>query len=79
MTGIDTSLCQKSVGKAAILSRMGEWISNPTDKNRLPGNPVAGLVGQVLIHPSHVCQIGESDQGRLGISLRMSISRFLKS
>jgi hypothetical protein len=27
---------------------------------------VAGLVGQVLIHPSHVCQIDANDQGLLG-------------
>jgi len=63
MTGIDTSLCQKSVGKTAILSRTGEWIWNQTDRNRLSGNPVAGFAGQVFVHPSHVCQIGASDQG----------------
>ena len=29
---------------------------------RKSGNPEAGLVGQVLVHPSHFCQIGGSDQ-----------------
>jgi hypothetical protein len=26
-------------------------------------NPGVGMSGQVLVHPSHICQIGESDQG----------------
>lgn len=36
---------------------------NPDRITPLPGNPGAGSVGQVLVHPSHICQIGESDQG----------------
>ena len=28
-----------------------------------PGNPVAGVPGQVFVHSSHVCQIGATDQG----------------
>jgi hypothetical protein len=28
-----------------------------------PGNPVAGVPGQVFVHSSQLCQIGESDQG----------------
>jgi hypothetical protein len=70
MKGIDTSLCEKSVGKTAILSRTGEWIWNPTDTNRLSGNPVAGFAGQVYVHPSHVCQIGASDQGQIAVAER---------
>jgi hypothetical protein len=63
MTGIDRRLCQKSVGKTAILSRFERMDLNPTKPSRCSGNPVTGLVGQVLIHPSHVCQIGTTDQG----------------
>jgi hypothetical protein len=36
---------------------------NATNRTQLPGNPAAGLTGQALVHPSHLCQIGESDQG----------------
>jgi len=34
-----------------------------TDWNLFPGNPVACFAGQILIHPSLICQIGASDQG----------------
>lgn len=35
--------------------------------NRLSGNPVAGFAGQVLVHPSHICQIGESNQWLIAV------------
>jgi hypothetical protein len=34
-----------------------------TNQSRNAGNPAAGVAGQVLIHPSYLCQIGASDQG----------------
>ncbi len=36
----------------------------PSRKKQHYGIPVAGLVGQFHVHPSYICQIGESDQGR---------------
>ena len=30
------------------------------------------MTGQVLVHPSHLCQIGESDQGRFDDAFRFS-------
>ncbi len=51
MTGFDMFLCQKSVGKTAILSQTEEWIWNQTDRNQLSGNTVARFAGQVFIHP----------------------------
>ena len=65
MTGIDSSLCQKSVGKTAILSRFGRMDLNPDPPEHR--NPVVGQLGLVLVHPSHVCQIGTTDQGLIVI------------
>ena len=31
------------------------------------------MSGQVLIHPSHICQIGESDQGLIVWPIRIDI------
>jgi hypothetical protein len=36
---------------------------NPDKITPPPGNPGGGMSGQVFVHPSHICQIGESDQG----------------
>jgi hypothetical protein len=38
-------------------------MGDTTSHSFLPGNPEVGSAGHDLIHPSHVCQIGESDQG----------------
>jgi hypothetical protein len=35
---------------------------NATSRTQLPGNPVAGVAVQVLVHPLYLCQIGKSDQ-----------------
>ena len=43
--------------------------NDATHRSRHPGNPVAGVAGQVFVHPSHLCQIGESDQGRIAARL----------
>jgi hypothetical protein len=46
-----------------ILSRIsGGFESRPN--HAVARNPGVGMSGQVLFHPSHICQIGESDQGR---------------
>jgi hypothetical protein len=48
----------------------------PTDRNRRPGDPVAGFAGQFLVHPSHLCQIGESDQGRIALQSSPAPNQF---
>jgi hypothetical protein len=30
-------------------------------------NPESRVSSKVLVHPSHICQIGESDQGHFGL------------
>jgi hypothetical protein len=50
-----------------------------TNRNQLPVNSVTGVAGQVLVHPSYLCQIGDADQGHFGLSFRSSIFRMLKS
>jgi hypothetical protein len=34
------------------------------------GNPEVGMSGQVLVHPSHICQIGGGDQDPIADSNR---------
>jgi len=36
---------------------------NPDKITPPPENPGVGISSQILVHPSHVCQIGGSDQG----------------
>ncbi len=36
---------------------------NPDRITPPPENPAVGMSGKVLVHPSHICQIGESNQG----------------
>ena len=54
-------ICQKSVrNRVLILSRISSGFESR--QNHAARNPGVGSVGQVLVHPSHICQIGESDQ-----------------
>jgi hypothetical protein len=53
--------------------------NEPRQNQAIARNPGVGLTGQVLVHPSHLCQIGGLDQGRFGLSFRSSIRRLLKS
>lgn len=36
---------------------------NPDQSEPFPENPGVGMAGLVLFHPSHICQIGATDQG----------------
>ena len=35
------------------------------------------MSGQVLVHPSHICQIGESDQGRFAVRQNQSVRKLV--
>jgi hypothetical protein len=48
---------------------------NPDRITPPPGNPGVGMSSKVLVHPSHICQIGESDQGHFELFSRPAISR----
>ncbi len=43
---------------------------NPDKITRSLENPGVGVSSKVLVHPSHICQIGESDQGHFGLFSR---------
>ncbi len=45
----------------------------PRQNRPLPGIRELALASQVLVHPSHICQIGESDQGLSVVTLRISL------
>jgi hypothetical protein len=52
-----------------ILSRIPAGFESRQNQ-AIARNPGVGMSGQVLVHPSHICQIGESDQGRFGFVTR---------
>ena len=47
------------------------WVAlGCTDRNRLSGNLGTGFAGQVLVHPSYICQIGKADQGHFSLHFK---------
>ena len=52
----------KSVWNLGILSRISSGFESQQN-HAITRNPGGGMSGQALFHPSHICQIGESDQG----------------
>ena len=49
---------------------------NPDRITPSPGNPGVGMSSKVLVHPSHICQIGAADQGHFAsFSLRHGWAR----
>ena len=60
----ETVGCQKCVrNRVFILSRI--WSGFESRQNHaVARNPGVSMSGQVLFHPSHICQIGAADQGR---------------
>jgi hypothetical protein len=55
-------LCGIRVEFREILSRIPAGFESRQNQ-AIARNPGVGMSGQVLVHPSHICQIGESDQG----------------
>ena len=48
-----------------ILSRIPAGFE-PRQNHTVARNPGVGISIQVLVHPSHICQIGGADQGHFG-------------
>jgi hypothetical protein len=59
-------LCGIRVEFREILSRIPAGFES-RQNHAVARNLGVGMSGQVSVHPSHLCQIGESDQGLIAI------------
>ena len=61
----DTAVFMEFSWNLAILSRISSGFE-PRQNHAAARNPGVGMSSKVLVHPSHICQIGASDQGHFG-------------
>ena len=66
-------LCGIRVEFREILSRIPVGFE-PRQNQAIARNPGVSVTGPVLVHPSHICQIGESDQGPIARPIRLAIA-----
>ena len=64
--------CVKPLWNLGILSRITSGFE-PRQNHAGAQNPGYGVIVVVLVHPSHICQIGESDQGHFGSFYRRHV------
>ena len=62
----DTAVFMEFSWNLAILSRISSGFE-PRQNHAAARNPGVGMSSKVLVHPSHICQIGAADQGRFGL------------